>query len=451
MTQYKFTVGSSPQSVVGNLTWNANSTLRQLGITDPFYAANTQNCAYQYDDIIRLISANCGSAAAQTFSYNGDGSGAFGNVTKSGSPYSFTPAYSSVTNRMTNITIDSVNLTYDALGRMVEQNRSGTYSEIMYAPTGEKIEIMNGQSYTKAFVALPGGAVAVYGGPVNLFRHADHLGSSRFVSTGNRTMYYDGAYAPFGEPYSQSGTTDLSFTGMNQDTVAGLYDFPAREYSIQGRWTSPDPAGLAAVNPTNPQSWNRYAYVQNSPLNLIDPLGLYLVCVHGEIYWRVDYSVMNEYQGSDFTYIGYPCSANGPGLAKRPYLGDIPYRGGIVDGDPDNVLTPPTAPPFTPPLDVNSLQTAADQNILKTCKSEAEAAAGAEASPMPNANSVLTGVLAGMFNMFVRGVPGGGAGKGFLVGFFARPAASLMLRSQAFNNTYSACMAQNGVLLPPTF
>ncbi len=36
----------------------------------------------------------------------------------------------------------------------------------------------------------------------------------------------------------------------------------------------PDPAGLAAVDPANPQSWNRYAYVLNNPLALIDPLGL---------------------------------------------------------------------------------------------------------------------------------------------------------------------------------
>ena len=36
----------------------------------------------------------------------------------------------------------------------------------------------------------------------------------------------------------------------------------------------PDPAGLAAVDPTNPQSWNRYAYVLNNPLKYIDPNGL---------------------------------------------------------------------------------------------------------------------------------------------------------------------------------
>ena len=100
------------------------------------------------------------------------------------------------------------------------------------------------------------------------------FGSSRFVSTSSRTMYSDTAYAPFGEPYAQAGATDLSFTGQNQDTVSNLYDFPAREYGIQSRWPSPDPAGLAAVDTTNPQSWNRYAYVLNSPLNYVDPSGL---------------------------------------------------------------------------------------------------------------------------------------------------------------------------------
>jgi len=47
--------------------------------------------------------------------------------------------------------------------------------------------------------------------------------------------------SPFGEPYAQAGTSDLSFTGENQDTVPGLYDFPFREYATQGRWPSPDP------------------------------------------------------------------------------------------------------------------------------------------------------------------------------------------------------------------
>ncbi len=41
-----------------------------------------------------------------------------------------------------------------------------------------------------------------------------------------------------------------------------------------GRWISPDPSGLNAVDITNPQSWNRYACVINSPLANVDPSGL---------------------------------------------------------------------------------------------------------------------------------------------------------------------------------
>ncbi len=48
-----------------------------------------------------------------------------------------------------------------------------------------------------------------------------------------------------------------------------------RQHSAaQGRWLVPDPAGLAAADLSNPQTWNRYAYVANNPLNNVDPLGL---------------------------------------------------------------------------------------------------------------------------------------------------------------------------------
>ncbi|HKW87401.1 MAG TPA: RHS repeat-associated core domain-containing protein [Candidatus Acidoferrales bacterium] len=89
-------------------------------------------------------------------------------------------------------------------------------------------------------------------------------------------MYNDLAYAPFGEQYAVAGTTGVtntSFAGNNEDTTTNLYDAMNREYGIQGRWPSPDPAGVAAANPANPQSWNRYAYVMNNPLAFIDPSG----------------------------------------------------------------------------------------------------------------------------------------------------------------------------------
>jgi RHS repeat-associated protein len=298
MTKYTFAVNG--QSVVGSLTWNPIGTLETLGVTDPFYSGGNQTCNYTHDDVSRIASANCGSPWAQTFSYD-----AFGNISKSGTT-SFQPTYSYLTNRMTQIgsstptydangnvltdtahtyvwdangkpvTIDGVGLTYDALGRMVEQDKSGVYSEIAYAPSGGKLALMSGQTLTKAFVPLSGGSVAVYNtGGLAYYRHSDWLGSSRFASTPTRTLYFDGAYAPFGENYAQTGSTDLSFTGMNQDTVPNLFDFPAREYTgIHGRWPSPDPGGISSVHMKDPQTWNRYAYVRNNPLRFTDPLGM---------------------------------------------------------------------------------------------------------------------------------------------------------------------------------
>jgi RHS repeat-associated protein len=301
MTQYQFNING--QSDTGALTWNANSSLQKLVVTDAFNGADNQTCNYAHDDLTRLASANCGTAASQTFSYD-----PFGNISKSGSPYSFQPTYSSATNRFStipgasvsydangnvltdgshtyawdangnSISLDGVGLTFDALDRMVEQNRSGTYAEIVYSPSGAKLALMSGtggQTLQKAFVPLPGQATAVYtGSGLDHYRHSDWLGSARLTSSPARTVVSTNAYAPFGETYAQFGTLDLSFTGQNQDTVSGDFDFLYREYSTQGRWSSPDPAGLAAVNPTNPQSWNRYDYVLNSPVNLIDPFGL---------------------------------------------------------------------------------------------------------------------------------------------------------------------------------
>jgi len=297
MTKYQFTING--QSVVGALTWNAIGTLETLGVTDPFNSGNAQTCSYSHDDLTRIASTNCGSPWSQTFTYD-----AFGNISKSGTQ-SFQPTYSYLTNHMTLIggstpsydangnvtndflhsyawdangrpvTADGVGLTYDALGRMVEQNKSGAYYQIVYAPAGAKLMILQQETLEKAFVPLTGGAAAVYSSSgLAYYRHSDWIGSSRFASTPTRTLYYDGAYAPFGEAYAQMGTTDLSFTGMNQDTVANLYDFPVREYGIQGRWPSPDPAGLSSVRPRDPQTLNRYAYVRNSPLQIIDRTGL---------------------------------------------------------------------------------------------------------------------------------------------------------------------------------
>jgi RHS repeat-associated protein len=314
MTQYKFNVGSN--SDTGSLTWNANGSLATLALADTVpTTTDTQTCSHTHDDLARIASTNCVNGATnkwnQNFTYD-----AFGNITKTttGPGVSFLPGYSSSSNWITSLpgvttttdnngqmtydgthnytwdaagkmhSVDTTTLTHDALGRMVETAVGSTYTQIVYSPLGKKFAIMNGQTLQKAFVPLPGAQAVYTSAGLAYYRHADHLGSSRLATTPTRTLYSSTAYAPYGEPYAQVGTTDLSFTGQDQDMVPGIHDFLLRKYApVQGRWLSPDPAGLGAVDPSNPQSWNRYAYVLNNPLALVDPLGDYCYAPDGEI------------------------------------------------------------------------------------------------------------------------------------------------------------------------
>jgi hypothetical protein len=61
---------------------------------------------------------------------------------------------------------------------------------------------------------------------------------------------------------------------MNQDTASNLYDSPAREYGIQGRWLSADwsavPAPVPYANLANPQTLNLYAMVGDNPETFAD-------------------------------------------------------------------------------------------------------------------------------------------------------------------------------------
>lgn len=62
------------------------------------------------------------------------------------------------------------------------------------------------------------------------------------------------------------------FTGYERDTETDLDFAEARMHNFSlGRFTSPD---LFAGKRSSPQTLNRYAYVRNNPLNLIDPSGL---------------------------------------------------------------------------------------------------------------------------------------------------------------------------------
>ncbi len=73
--------------------------------------------------------------------------------------------------------------------------------------------------------------------------------------------------------YTTSTTTKFIFTTYERDSESGLDYAMARFYiSRFGRFCSADPV---EGEPDDPQSWNRYAYVRNDPVNLTDPSGLF--------------------------------------------------------------------------------------------------------------------------------------------------------------------------------
>ena len=157
---------------------------------------------------------------------------------------------------------------------MMRQLRGlGFYTYRTVVPFGGRIALMTGSTLQTAWIPLADGAEAVYNSSgFDYFRHPDWLGSSRLASTPSRGIAYDTAYAAFGEPYAVSGAnsamSEMRFAGHNSDMLnqgsEPIYDAWCREYRyVQRRWLQPDPSGLAAVNPGNPQTWNRYSYVMN--------------------------------------------------------------------------------------------------------------------------------------------------------------------------------------------
>jgi RHS repeat-associated protein len=108
--------------------------------------------------------------------------------------------------------------------------------------------------------------------------HLDHLGSGRKMTDASGNMVYRAEFDPYGkllfEWSSPSNLNTRKFTGYERDSATNLDYAQARIYGSEwGRFLSPDPAGMRVVNPTSPQSLNRYSYTDNNPVNRIDPTG----------------------------------------------------------------------------------------------------------------------------------------------------------------------------------
>ena len=98
---------------------------------------------------------------------------------------------------------------------------------------------------------------------------------SRLLGNEDRLGSHD-RYYPYGEDRgSNPGDGSVTFATYTRDSATGLNYADQRYYaSGWGRFNSPDPY-VAIAATAEPQSWNRYSYVQNDPVNYGDRRGLY--------------------------------------------------------------------------------------------------------------------------------------------------------------------------------
>ena len=283
-------------------------------------AESIYTTTYTYDDYNRLTGA---SATAYSRSYGYD---CWGNLTNVTAPApsetgSYTLSYltngsgAPATNRISNagfshdnagnmIAGDGLTYAFDAANRMKSVGASGnTYgydgdgrkvvqvtgssANVFYlwsSVLGQPVVEMTATGVYRAYVYNPGGQMLAqlsYNG-VFYWAHKDHLGSGHFLTALGGSVAYRGEYDPHGQMVLETAPVgsyinSKKFTGYERNWATGLDYAMARTFQhTRGRFTSPDPLSVGAADMTNPQSLNRYTYVENDPINAVDPTGLLL-------------------------------------------------------------------------------------------------------------------------------------------------------------------------------
>jgi RHS repeat-associated protein len=204
------------------------------------------------------------------------------------------------------VTVPVDQYAYDALNNLkTEKNGNVTF---LYTATDERIAIIQNpgpaetitwtvrdltgmivRDFTQTSAgAIPGTdyvyrdgllAATVNGTTVRRF-HLDYLGTPRLITDGGGVIKVFHHYYGFGEESAATKGGEnarLRFTGNERDDLAAL---PENLDYLHARYYAPSERRFLSLDPVlgssqDPQSWNRYGYVHNSPINFIDPLGLY--------------------------------------------------------------------------------------------------------------------------------------------------------------------------------
>ena len=171
----------------------------------------------------------------------------------------------------------SASFVYDGDGRRVKATMNDT--ETTYF-VGAHYEVTNGV-VTKYYYAGSQRIAMRKDGNVS-YLISDHLGSTSLVTDESGAVVSEMKYKAWGEVRSASGETATKYTYTGQYSHTddfGLLFYNARWYDPYiNHFTQPD---SLVPNPSNPQAWDRYAYVLNNPIRYTDPSGHREYCDQG--------------------------------------------------------------------------------------------------------------------------------------------------------------------------
>jgi RHS repeat-associated protein len=162
---------------------------------------------------------------------------------------------------------------YDGDGNRVKQVNPDGSITLLLGGGIYMVEDATGDPEITKYYSIAGQRVAMESAEGLQFLLTDHLGSVAAVTNSAGGLLSEQRYLPFGAERltPDIGETDFGFTGQRDLAAVGLMDYNARFYSPGlGRFASAD-----SIVPQlfRAQSLNRFAYVENNPLNFIDPSG----------------------------------------------------------------------------------------------------------------------------------------------------------------------------------
>lgn len=180
------------------------------------------------------------------------------------------PTYSyDAENRMVSFTAGAT-YTFDGRGLRVQKVANGVTTVYVYGVA----EYDNGaapSSPSREYIYFGGRLIATIQGTSTIYHHEDHL-SVRVTTDASGNKIGEQGHYPYGEQwYATNTTTKFFFTSYERDPESGNDYAMARFYIARfGRFSCVDPL---LGQPPDPQSWNRYVYARNNPINITDPSG----------------------------------------------------------------------------------------------------------------------------------------------------------------------------------